>query len=129
MYIVFPIRFNRLQCCNGYLASLPRWRPRFDSHRRTYFRLQSYFSHFLYIWQQEFSSVLHKILRTSQKFSLATLSDTCKNILRRYFAAMCKKCVLVTKWIKSCLLPCFGTFKMPLLMFISILVFRPEGQI
>ena len=35
----------------------------------------------------------------------------------------------VTKWIKSCLLPCFGTFKMPFLMFISILVFRPEGQI
>ena len=35
----------------------------------------------------------------------------------------------VTKWIKSCLLPCFGTFKMPILMFMSILVFRPEGQI
>ena len=37
--------------------------------------------------------------------------------------------VCVTKWIKSCLLPCFGTFKMPFLMFISILVVRPEGQI
>ena len=36
---------------------------------------------------------------------------------------------IVTKWIKSCLLQCFGTFKMPILMFISILVFRPEGQI
>ena len=35
----------------------------------------------------------------------------------------------VTKWIKSCLLQCFGTFKMPILMFNSILVFRPEGQI
>ena len=35
----------------------------------------------------------------------------------------------VTKWIKSCLMQCFGTFKMPILMFISILVFRPEGQI
>ena len=35
----------------------------------------------------------------------------------------------ITKWIKSCLLQCFGTFKMPILMFISILVFRPEGQI
>ena len=35
----------------------------------------------------------------------------------------------VTKWINSCLLPCFGTFKMPILMFISIPVFRPEGQI
>ena len=35
----------------------------------------------------------------------------------------------VTKWIKLCLFPCFGTFKMPFLMFISILVFRPEGQI
>ena len=37
MYIVFPTRFNRLQWCNGYLASLPRWRPRFDSYRRKYF--------------------------------------------------------------------------------------------
>ena len=37
--------------------------------------------------------------------------------------------LFVTKWIKSCLFPCFGTFKMPILMFISILVFRPEGQI
>ena len=37
--------------------------------------------------------------------------------------------LIVTKWIKSCLLQCFGTFKMPILMFISILVFRPEGQI
>ena len=37
--------------------------------------------------------------------------------------------VHVTKWIKSCLLPCFGTFKMPILMFISILAFRPECQI
>ena len=36
---------------------------------------------------------------------------------------------VVTKWIKSCLLQCFGTFKMPILMFISIIVFRPEGQI
>ena len=36
---------------------------------------------------------------------------------------------VVTKWIKSSLLPCFGTFKMPFLTFISILVFRPEGQI
>ena len=36
---------------------------------------------------------------------------------------------IVTKWIKSCLLQCFGTFKMPILMFISVLVFRPEGQI
>ena len=35
----------------------------------------------------------------------------------------------VTKWIKSRLLPCFGTFKMPILKFICIPVFRPEGQI
>ena len=40
-----------------------------------------------------------------------------------------EKKIIVTKWIKSCLLPCFGTFKMPILMFISILVFRPEGRI
>ena len=31
--------------------------------------------------------------------------------------------------VRNGLLPCFGTFKMPILMFISILVFRPEGQI
>ena len=37
MYIVFPMKFNRLQWCNGYLASLPRWRPKFDSRRRKYF--------------------------------------------------------------------------------------------
>ena len=37
MYIVFPTRFNRLQWCKGYLASLPRWRPMFDSRERKYF--------------------------------------------------------------------------------------------
>ena len=37
--------------------------------------------------------------------------------------------IVGTKWIKSCLLPCFGTFKMLFLMFISILVFLPEGKI
>ena len=31
--------------------------------------------------------------------------------------------------LRNGLLQCFGTFKIPLLMFISILVFRPEGQI
>ena len=36
---------------------------------------------------------------------------------------------VVTKWTKSCLLPCFGTFKIPFIMIIGILVFRPEGQI
>ena len=47
MYIVFQIRFNRLQWCNGYLASLPRWRSGFVSRERKYFfRLQSYFPHF-----------------------------------------------------------------------------------
>ena len=37
MCIVFQIRLNRLQWCNGYIASLPRWRPRFDSRGRKYF--------------------------------------------------------------------------------------------
>ena len=37
MYIVFPTKFNRLQWFNGYLASLPHWRPRFDSRGRKYF--------------------------------------------------------------------------------------------
>ena len=31
--------------------------------------------------------------------------------------------------LRNGLLQCFGTIKIPLLMFISILVFRPEGQI
>ena len=31
--------------------------------------------------------------------------------------------------LRNGLLQCFGTLKMPILMFISILVFRPEGQI
>ena len=52
MYIVFQIRFNRLQWCNGYLTSLPCWQPRFDSRGRKYFS-SSYFSHlFLYILQK-----------------------------------------------------------------------------
>ena len=46
-----------------------------------------------------------------------------------YSDTMLEPIQTVTKWIKSCLLQCFGTFKMPILMFISILVFRPEGQI
>ena len=72
MYILFPIRFYRLHWCNGYLASLPRWRPRFDSRGRKYFFVFNLiFPIFLYILQQEFSSVLHKIQRTSQKFSPA----------------------------------------------------------
>ena len=41
----------------------------------------------------------------------------------------CADVQAVTKWIKSYLLSCSGTFKMPVLMLISILVFRPEGQI
>ena len=59
------------------------------------------------------------------------------NVHRKYVLSVtiqssyCKnyKVAYVTNWIKSCLLQCFGTFKMPILMFISILVFRPEGQI
>ena len=50
-------------------------------------------------------------------------------ILKRPFLLHYIWDISVTKWIKSYLLPCFGTFKMPILMFISILVFRPEGQI
>ena len=54
------------------------------------------------------------------------------DILITYLKFVCVlyfRFVTVTKWIKSCLLQCFGTFKMPILMFISIFVFRPEGQI
>ena len=39
MIIIFPIRFNRLQWCNDYLDSLPRWRFTFDSRGRKYFFL------------------------------------------------------------------------------------------
>ena len=37
--------------------------------------------------------------------------------------------LLFTYVLRNGLVQCFGTFKMPILMFISILVFRPEGQI
>ena len=38
IYNIFPLRFNRLQWCNGYLVSLPHWRPRLDSRgRKTFF--------------------------------------------------------------------------------------------
>ena len=50
MYIVFPIRFNRLQWCNGYLASLPRRRPRFDSRGRKYFFVFSLIFPIFYIF-------------------------------------------------------------------------------
>ena len=53
------------------------------------------------------------------------MKDTIEHISR---CATNKDYNRVTKRIKSCLLPCFGTFKMPILMFISVLVFRPEGQ-
>ena len=46
-----------------------------------------------------------------------------------HFVGFAMQQLIVTKWIKLCLLPCFGTFQMPFLIFISILVFRPEGQI
>ena len=49
MYIVFPLRFHRLQWCNGYLASLPRWRPGFDSRGRKYFFVFNLFP-FFYIF-------------------------------------------------------------------------------
>ena len=35
----------------------------------------------------------------------------------------------ITRWIRSRLFPCLGTSKMSVLMFSSIHVFRPEGQI
>ena len=46
-----------------------------------------------------------------------------------YLSTVFSTHIYVTKWIKSCLLPCFGTFKMPILMFINRLAFPPEGQI
>ena len=53
MFIVFPIRFNRLQWCNGYLTSLPRWRPRFDSHGRKYFFVFNFIFPIFYIFCQK----------------------------------------------------------------------------
>ena len=43
------------------------------------------------------------------------------------FCLLCRK--EPENMLRNGLLQSFGTFKMPLLMFISILVFRPEGQI
>ena len=39
------------------------------------------------------------------------------------------RCLIIIYMLRNGLLQCFGTFKMPILMFISVLVFRPEGQI
>ena len=50
MYIVFQIRFNRLQWCNCYFASLPHWRPRFDSRGRKYCFVFLLFPFFIYIF-------------------------------------------------------------------------------
>ena len=50
MYIVFPIRFNRLPWCNDYLASLPSWRPRFDSRGRKYFFVFNFIFPIFYIF-------------------------------------------------------------------------------
>ena len=46
---------------------------------------------------------------------------SCKNQLHVFKAS--------NQVLRNGLLQCFGTFKIPFLMFISILVFRPEGQI
>ena len=56
-----------------------------------------------------------------------TEDEKCRNHMLAQLTYLSRD--IVTKWIKSCLLTCFGTFKMPILMFISMLVFRPEGQI
>ena len=52
-------------------------------------------------------------------------ADTLDRRIATQFLLQCKgSCML-----RNRLLQCYGTFKMPILMFISILVFRPEGQI
>ena len=66
--------------------------------------------------------------RTGCKHSHSRVSQSLASI-RKLGNIRSSEGLRVTKWIKSCLLQCFGTFKMPILMFISILVFRPEGQI
>ena len=53
----------------------------------------------------------------------------CPRTVRKNCSQLLNHLEYVTKWIKSCLLSSFGTFKMPILMFISILVLRHEGQI
>ena len=57
------------------------------------------------------------------------MGTNCAPLVADLFLFCYERDIIVTKWIKSCLLQCFGTFKIPILMFISILVFRPEGQI
>ena len=57
-----------------------------------------------------------------QQSNIGALGMLCR--YRRVLLEHSEGCVL-----RNGLLQCFGTFKIPLLMFISILVFRPEGQI
>ena len=63
------------------------------------------------------------IIRPSHEIMVLFVLHTLQTCIRSHPVGF------VTKWIKSCLLQCFGTFKMPILMFICVLVFRPEGQI
>ena len=99
---------------------------------------------------------IHKLFTNHFHVYSLVVSYTCTpriidNITPRAYGYKCKSCkcglqpsnqicnlfslvklwnsTLVTKWIKSCLLQCFGMFKMPILMFNSILAFRPDGQI
>ena len=73
MHIVFPITFTVSSGVMVILLVFHAGDPGSVPVEGTifFFCLQSYFSHFLYILQQEFSSVLHKIKRSSQKFPSA----------------------------------------------------------
>ena len=75
--------------------------------------------------------ILSRIAQTTATLSRLKIIWRDKNISLASKVKLMRMLILstVTKLIKSCLLQCFGTFKMPILMFISILVFRPEGQI
>ena len=71
--------------------------------------------------------VMFFFLFISCEFNLISYYARKKHGLTLFFFSH-KEGTFVTKWIKSCLLLCFGTFKMPFLMFISILVFCPEDK-
>ena len=109
-------------CHNGIIMSLLSW------VLLCHFTASESYKMVLTIWQFWFKFT---IIRTQQATNKRPYKYICiiTNTSRLNVQLFCSFVNTVTKWIKLFLLQCFGTFKMPILMFIGVLVFRPEGQI
>ena len=82
----------------------------------------------LFIWTESVKNhVLNTLNQTVVLFTYVDVSARPSISDLRLFSD--RRTILFGRVLRNGLLQCFGTFKMPILMFISILVFRPEGQI